>query len=225
VRTVLHSLLTVGVLLFTSHESDALIRRGALYANRVTNKRSPSMRISWLCLYWSRSGPSEVDQPRSVEYWASPHIGRGVGMGGQGLSGLKGRFRMMTDIIKITAMMLALALVGHHAQAAEPTLLTLSCNGKVTRSTKASEPQPEPINNVGLVVNLADRTVSFLGFVAQIESIDASNVSFHGDSTKPYTVLVMGDIDRVTGAVSAAILTTGRTDSYDLLCKVTNRLF
>jgi hypothetical protein len=99
----------------------------------------------------------------------------------------------MTNLIKTTAMMLALALAGHHAQAAEPIMLTLSCNGKVTHSTKASEPQLEPINNVGLVVNLADRTVSFLGFVAQIESIDASNVSFRGDSTKPYAALVMSD--------------------------------
>jgi hypothetical protein len=78
---------------------------------------------------------------------------------------------------------------------------------------------------VGLVVNLADRTVSFLGFVAKIDAIDAANITFTGDNSKPYAVLVTGDIDRVTGAVSAVIATSATTDSYDLLCKLTNRLF
>ncbi len=110
---------------------------------------------------------------------------------------------------------LTLALAGRYAQAAEPTMLTLSCDGKITHA-EAGEPETAPINNVGLVVNFADRTVSFSGLVAKIESIDESNLSFRGDT-------LVGDIDRVTGAVGESIITPVTAYRYDLLCKVTNR--
>ena len=135
------------------------------------------------------------------------------------------------NVVRITAMMLAFVLAGDYAKAAEPTMLTLSCDGKVT-DTKATDAKSEPVNKIGVVVNLTDRTVSFLGYVAQIDSIDAADVTFSGETkvkmggqSTGVGVYVMGDIDRVTGAMSAATMSTASTHSYELVCKVANRLF
>jgi hypothetical protein len=120
------------------------------------------------------------------------------------------------------------------AQAAETTVITLTCDGKKT-DAKASEAKPEPVEKIGLVVNLGERTVSgFAGIVARIAKVDAAHISF-GSTVKrsllsfrsepAASVTVMGDIDRVTGAVSATIMTTATASSYDLICKPTSRLF
>jgi hypothetical protein len=100
---------------------------------------------------------------------------------------------------------------------------------------KASDAKPEPVEKIGLVVNLGERTVSgFAGIVARIAKVDAAHISF-GSTVKrsllsfrsepAASVTVMGDIDRVTGAVSATIMTTATASSYDLICKPTSRLF
>jgi hypothetical protein len=133
----------------------------------------------------------------------------------------------MTNVAKITALVLALGL--HCAQAAEPTVITLACDGKATTGDKS-----EPIDKMGLVVNFTERTVSgFGGIVAPIGMVDAAQISFGGtgDLTLPGDgggkggISVIGDIDRVTGAVVATTMTTALTTSYELLCKVTKRLF
>jgi hypothetical protein len=82
----------------------------------------------------------------------------------------------MTNVAKITAIVLAFGLVWRYAQAAEPTVITLACDGKVTTGSN-----PETINNMGLVVNLAEQTVyGFVGIVAQIDKVDAAHISFGG---------------------------------------------
>ena len=55
-----------------------------------------------------------------------------------------------------------------------------------------------------MVVSLAERTVSFGGYVAQIESADAAGIAFSGSaSLSSPNLLAWGDIDGVTGVMSA----------------------
>lgn len=141
----------------------------------------------------------------------------------------------MTNIIKITAMALLplLPIAWHAAQGAETTVVTLSCDGTITNA-RASEAKPEPINKMGLVVNLVERTVSgFADIVAHVDKIDTDDISFSstGNLVAPGrrgsigSITVMGEIDGVTGAVSAKTFTTTTVSTYDLLCKPANRLF
>jgi hypothetical protein len=85
---------------------------------------------------------------------------------------------------------------------------------------------------MGLVVNLADQTVIGFGTVAHIDRADAASISFGGEgpaTLRTGTIYVWGEIDRVTGATWAETITTTvvttRIYSYDLVCKVANRLF
>ena len=88
---------------------------------------------------------------------------------------------------------------------------------------------------MGLVVNLAERTVSgFQDVVAHIDKIDAADIAVqrHGRASRPPmpgipvgSITVMGSIHRASGAVSAKTTTTAATFTYDLLCKPANRAF
>jgi hypothetical protein len=117
-----------------------------------------------------------------------------------------------------------------YAQGASATVLYFSCEGKLT-GTLISEEKPEQLHNVGLVVNLAERTVSFGGFVAPFNKVDAANIYFHGESQQQgISVTVDGNIDRVTGAVEASTISTAGSKSlttfyWNILCKPTTRLF
>jgi hypothetical protein len=68
----------------------------------------------------------------------------------------------MTSIIKISALALLSLVLGDHAQATEPSVIMLSCDGKLT-NIKVRNVKPQPINKMGLVVDFAERTISFLG--------------------------------------------------------------
>ena len=138
----------------------------------------------------------------------------------------------MPNIVKLAGVTLALALAGHYAQAAEPTVVNLSCDGTMAIVGDPTETK-EPITKIGLIVNLAAHTV--LGFtpVARITKVDDGIVEFEGTAATPLggTSSVSGSVDRVTGKTSA--WTTGAakdgkiitSDVFDLVCKVTNRLF
>ena len=88
------------------------------------------------------------------------------------------------------------------AQTAESTVITLSCDGTV-RDTRAGDGKREPINNLGLVANLAEQTVSFSNYVLHIDSVSAANISFSGKTTTQFgghsgiKIAVVGDIDRL----------------------------
>jgi hypothetical protein len=114
-------------------------------------------------------------------------------------------------------VLLAVLLLGYGVQAAETAVLTLSCDGTVTRMIDFSD---RPVTNMGLLVNLPKGTVT--GFarvarmdahVARIDNISEVLVDFSGS--------VWGSIDRITGRVKA------NDDEYqwDLLCKPAKRLF
>jgi hypothetical protein len=69
-----------------------------------------------------------------------------------------------------------------HAQ--QQNLITLSCNGtsKLT-ATAAVDIKPDPITNLGIIVNVADRTVSFSDYITPVTGITATLVSFSGRQT------------------------------------------
>jgi hypothetical protein len=90
-----------------------------------------------------------------------------------------------------------------------------------------------------VVVNLDEQSVSFEGFVTHINDVDAANINFSGKQfggpSYGVNVDVIGSIDRVTGDMVAVGTVTSDppkwpinpidTSHYDLLCKVTNRVF
>jgi hypothetical protein len=114
------------------------------------------------------------------------------------------------------------------ALAAEPAVISLSCNGTV-----ASDPEkPDPVKNFGLFVTPAAHTVSGFSVVAHIDVIDDANVHFSGEQHDALGgSSIMGTIDRVTGAAWVNTFIRAQdgklleTRKWDLLCKVTNRLF
>jgi hypothetical protein len=125
---------------------------------------------------------------------------------------------------KITTVILLALAAMRHAQAAEPTVITLSCDGTI-RDSRASVRNGKPIKNLGVVANLADKTVSFSSYVIRIDNVTAANISFSGETTTQVggaagiKITVVGDIDRVTGAMTATTESPIWTDTYDLLCQ------
>ena len=152
----------------------------------------------------------------------------------------------MMRLILLTLLLMA----GQHALAADPMVITLSCNGTRTDTSSTSLPidrEPKPVEKMGVVANFNERTVSFMGFVAPISSDDAASVNFDGEQLGPvaqiaskagYATRIDGYLDRVTGHMIADISTYpiekssdsatilgGTKDHYDALCKATNRAF
>ena len=98
------------------------------------------------------------------------------------------------------------------AQAEEPIVTTLSCDGTAKVYVQREE-SIKPVTKMGVVVNLAERTVSFDGHVAHIDHVDAAVIYFGGDSVKDTT----GYIDGKTGAMTA-ITNMDRNEYYELVC-------
>jgi hypothetical protein len=122
---------------------------------------------------------------------------------------------------------LALLLLATPAMAG-PAVINLSCDGEINTGAD----QKESVKKIGLVVNLAQHSVSGFPVVAGIDTVDDALISFSGAKGDALgTSRVEGTIDRVTGA--AVVSTTlfakdGKliaTQGWDLVCKVTNRLF
>jgi hypothetical protein len=71
------------------------------------------------------------------------------------------------------------------AQAEEPTIVTLSCDGTRKVYIKREEGERESISHLAVVVNLAERTVLFDGNVTHIDHVDdAGVIYFGGDKTQ-----------------------------------------
>ena len=113
------------------------------------------------------------------------------------------------------------------AKAAETVVQSLLCDGTMTMT----DARPEPINKMGFVVNLADHTVTFGGYVAKIDKVDGASIFFSGEQELSIgkmhagAIVVMGHIDRATHAVSATTKTSAVAFTYDLHCKPVGRLF
>jgi hypothetical protein len=139
------------------------------------------------------------------------------------------RARTMSNFFKIIATMLVLVLASCNAQATEATVISLSCDGTIT---SGGRDEKQSVQGMGLVVNFAEHTVSGFDVVAHIDRTDDASVSFSGESSAPLggSSVVRGDIDRVTGAAWAktTLVKDQRiiaSHNWDLVCKVTNRVF
>jgi hypothetical protein len=105
-------------------------------------------------------------------------------------------------------------------------VITLTCDGRVTAGTGRAE----QVSKMGIVVNLADQTVAFGGYVVGVSRMDAASVSFGGQSVSSWegiktTVSIDGNVDRVTGALHLTQQSIDHSLWFDLGCTPTNRLF
>src|SRR5215469_9139902 len=142
---------------------------------------------------------------------------------------------MMPGLKKVLATWALLLLVlGDHARAAEnePNVITLSCDGMLTATCGANKPEPsQALQKTGLVVNLDEQTVFFLGYVVPIEAVDEASIKFGGTQTVDYgfDVAIRGNIDRASGRMDAALVMSDPTQQssdpdtaairYDVVCK------
>jgi hypothetical protein len=116
-------------------------------------------------------------------------------------------------------------------QAQQLPTMTLACNG-TSKLMVVSDEKPEPITNVGIIVNFADRSVTFNSYRIPIERADSTMVLFHGQQAMSYAgtnlkpVMVDGSIDRVTGAASVSFMheRVGNNSTWDLMCRPAARL-
>ena len=105
-------------------------------------------------------------------------------------------------------------LAGAYAHAAEPAVITLSCGGTAKTNIGNNEGQRKAINKVELIVDLAERKVSFAGNVAHIEEVDGTNVFFGSNEDK-----ATGEINGDSGLMSATTVSGDVHSSYELFCK------
>jgi hypothetical protein len=82
---------------------------------------------------------------------------------------------------RATVVMLSAAALIMPADAQQGSTITLSCNGtsKFTVAA-AADLKPDSITNLGIIVNLADRTVSLMQYVLPITTLTATLVAFDG---------------------------------------------
>ena len=110
----------------------------------------------------------------------------------------------------------------------------MSCDGTM-RNLRDEPVKPKPTDKIGLVVNLAEHTVSGFGVVAHIDNADDATVKFSSEDITPdrtIAVSVKGEINRLTGKTWIFHQTEIEVDTerikttygYNLVCKVTNRL-
>src|SRR5689334_16169334 len=123
----------------------------------------------------------------------------------------------MKHLIKTAPLALLLLVLGGDAQAAEneAKVITLSCDGTLTRIYSANKPadDPEPLQKTGAVVNLDEQTVFFLGYVVPIESVDEVSINFGARQAVEYgfIIAITGHIDRASGRMDVTTVTLDPT--------------
>ena len=150
----------------------------------------------------------------------------------RGTLGATAMRRRVTRAIVTALTIAALALPAGAQQ--QGSTITLSCDGtsKLT-ATAAADLTPEPITKLGIIVNMADRTVSFMDFVVPVTGFTATLVSFSGRHEPVFaglkfpSVLIDGSIDRVTGYATIGFhyAIVGNNHSWELTCRPATRLF
>jgi hypothetical protein len=121
--------------------------------------------------------------------------------------------------LRLPIALLAVLLPGYGVQAAETAVLTLSCDGTVTRMIDFND-KPRPVTNMGLLVDLPKGTVTGFAHVARMDA-HVARIDHISEVLVDFSGSVWGSIDRITGCVKA------NDDEYqwDLLCKPAKRLF
>ena len=89
----------------------------------------------------------------------------------------------------------------------------------------------QPLQKTGLVVNLDEQTVFFMGYVVPIEGVGEDSIKFGGTQTVDYGfgVAIRGNIDRATGRMDATLVMSDPTQQpsdpdvaaihYEVVCK------
>jgi hypothetical protein len=97
--------------------------------------------------------------------------------------------KTMRHIIKTAALALLPLVLGDHGRAAE-NVFTLSCDGTLTPTYGANKPtDPQPLQKTGVVVNLDEQTVFFLGYVVPLtKSMRPALASAQGRSSTTVSV-------------------------------------
>jgi hypothetical protein len=134
---------------------------------------------------------------------------------------------------RVCAAVLLAALPLLPVRAQQPSSITLSCSGTSKLMMAPEDTKPDPVTNVGMIVNFADRTVTFDSYRIAMERADGTMVQFNGQQAMSYAgikmkpVLVSGSVDRVTGAASITFMheRVGDNSTWELLCKPASRLF
>lgn len=122
----------------------------------------------------------------------------------------------MRHIIKSVALV-PFVLISH-TRADEPKLITLSCEGTLTPTYGANKPEaPQPLQKTGVVINLDEQTVFFLGYVVPIKSVDGAIINFGGTLIVDYgfSTSISGHIDRASGRMDVTTVTLDPTKPND----------
>ncbi|MCK1491290.1 hypothetical protein IVB14_12905 [Bradyrhizobium sp. 180] len=129
--------------------------------------------------------------------------------------------------MRFACAILVLALVQSASAQEQGNTITLSCNGtsKFT-ATVAADLKPEPITNLGIIVNAANRTVTFNDNVIPIRTMTATLVGFSSQYAKGRPT-ISGGIDRVTGSAEVDwwYENVGNNSHWELTCRPATRLF
>ena len=132
----------------------------------------------------------------------------------------------MRRLIKIAALPLLALVLLEYARAAENErqVMSLSCEGTLTRTYDANKSSGrEPLQTAGVVVNLDDQTVFFLGYVVPIESVDEASINFGARQIVDYgfSIGIRGHIDRASGRMDVTLLRSAMTS----FARATNSVF
>jgi hypothetical protein len=141
----------------------------------------------------------------------------------------------MRHLIKTAAFALLPLVLGGHARAAESEgkVITLSCDGTLTRTYGTNEPvNPEPLQKFSAVLNLNEQTVFFLGYTVPIESVDGASINFGARQNVDYgfSIGITGHINGASGRMNITTVTLDPTRPndpdiatlrYDMICKAT----
>jgi hypothetical protein len=142
----------------------------------------------------------------------------------------------MRQIVKYAVLALLPLVLTVRARADERTVITLSCEGTLTRTYAANKPsEPEPLQKTEVVVNLDERTVFFLGYIVPIETVDEVSIDFGARQMVDYgfSISLAGQIDRPSGHMALTTMTLDPTNTndpniatlrYDMICAQATRI-
>ena len=136
---------------------------------------------------------------------------------------------MTPSVIKITLLASLTTAFAWRCAYAEPTIMSLSCKGKISTAFSFGLSSPSPDSGASatleVVVNLTDRSVSFQSYVVPIVKMEAADVYFNSNTPAPGGLsqlsTIEGAVNRVTGVFFATVNSKDLITDYDLICKPT----
>jgi hypothetical protein len=115
------------------------------------------------------------------------------------------------EVTRLAILAALLLTVAAPVRAEQPTLITLSCSG--TQKFITTDDPPNPVVDIGFVVDLNGRTVAFASHHVPVSGLDSTRIDFKGveamnlsDRSSPKHVTIVGFIDRVTGSANVTFI-------------------